>query len=418
MKKKKHTFRPESLMMSYGYKPSLSEGAIKSPIFLTSTFVFKTAEEGKAFFEVAYGLREQYPHEEPGLIYSRINNPDLEILEDRLSLWDKAEDCAVFESGMSAITTVLLEFLKPGDLLLHSIPLYGGTDHFIHHFLSKIGVHSVGFKPHQRRKEIEQILEKTGQADRLAMIFIETPANPTNALIDIECCKKIADRYSTGDKKVYLAVDNTFMGPIWQKPLKHGADFSIYSATKYIGGHSDLIAGACCGSTEVMTRVKFLRTLLGNMASPHTGWLLMRSLETLKVRMEKQAKNARRVAEFLNEHPKVEKVYYLGLIKPGTRAYEIFERQYTSTGAMISFDIKGGEAEAFRFINALKLVKLAVSLGGTESLVEHPATMTHAGVQKVHLEEVSVTEKLVRLSIGVEHYKDLIWDIEQALEQI
>ncbi len=418
MKKKKHKFRPESLMMSYGYKPSLSEGAIKSPIFLTSTFVFKTAEEGKAFFEVAYGLREQYPYEEPGLIYSRINNPDLEILEDRLTLWDQAEDCAVFESGMSAITTVLLEFLKPGDLLLHSIPLYGGTDHFIHHFLPKIGVHSVGFTPHQCRKEIEQVLEQTGRADRLAMILVETPANPTNAVIDIECCKKIADKYSKKDKKVYLAVDNTFMGPIWQQPLKHGADFSLYSATKYIGGHSDLIAGACCGSSEVITRVKFLRTLLGNMASPHTGWLLMRSLETLKVRMQKQAKNARRVADFLNEHPKVEKVYYLGLIQPGTRAHEIFERQYSSTGAMVSFDIKGGEAEAFRFINALKLIKLAVSLGGTESLVEHPATMTHAGVDKEHLAKVSVTDKLVRLSIGVEYIKDLIWDIEQALEEV
>jgi methionine-gamma-lyase len=418
MEKKKHTFRPESLMMSYGYKPSLSEGAIKSPIFLTSTFVFKTAEEGKAFFEVAYGLREQYPDEEPGLIYSRINNPDLEILEDRLTLWDEAEDCAVFESGMSAITTVLLEFLKPGDLLLHSIPLYGGTDHFINHFLPKIGVHSVGFTPHQCRNEIEKVLEQTGRADRLAMIFIETPANPTNAVIDIACCKKIADARGAGDNKVYLAVDNTFMGPIWQQPLKHGADFSIYSATKYIGGHSDLIAGACCGSKEVITRVKFLRTLLGNMASPHTGWLLMRSLETLKVRMEKQAKNARRVADFLNEHPKVEKVYYLGLIQPGTRAHEIFERQYSSTGAMVSFDIKGGEPEAFRFINALKLIKLAVSLGGTESLVEHPATMTHAGVDKEHLAKVSVTDKLVRLSIGVEYHKDLIWDIEQALDHV
>ncbi len=418
MKEKKYTFRPESLMMSYGYKPSLSEGAIKSPIFLTSTFVFKTAEEGKAFFEVAYGLREQYPDEEPGLIYSRLNNPDLEILENRLTLWDKAEDCAVFESGMSAITTVLLEFLKPGDLLLHSIPLYGGTDHFIHHFLPKIGVHSVGFTPHQCRKEIEQVLEQTGRADRLAMILVETPANPTNAVIDIACCKKIAEKYSGKEKKVYLAVDNTFMGPIWQQPLKHGADFSLYSATKYIGGHSDLIAGACCGSKEVITRVKFLRTLLGNMASPHTGWLLMRSLETLKVRMQKQAKNARRVAEFLNGHPKVEKVYYLGLIQPGTRAHEIFERQYSSTGAMVSFDIKGGEAEAFRFINALKLIKLAVSLGGTESLVEHPATMTHAGVDKEHLAKVSVTDKLVRLSIGVEYIKDLIWDIEQALEEV
>lgn len=415
---KKNKYRPESLMMSYGYKSELSEGAIKSPIFLTSTFVFKSAEEGKAFFEVAYGLREKYPDEEPGLIYSRLNNPDLEILENRLTLWDEADDCAVFESGMSAISTVLLEFLKPGDLLLYSFPLYGGTDHFIHHFLPKIGIHSVGFKPDQTRDEILGILEDSGRSDRLAMIFIETPANPTNALIDIACCKKIANTFSSDGKKVYLAVDNTFMGPIWQQPLKHGADFSLYSATKYIGGHSDLIAGACCGNKEVITRVKFLRTLLGNMASPHTGWMLMRSLETLKVRMEKQAKNARRIAQFLNEHPKVEKVYYLGLIKPGTRAHDIFQRQYKSTGAMVSFDVRGGEKEAFRFINALNLIKLAVSLGGTESLVEHPATMTHAGVDETHQKQVSVTEKLVRISVGVEYYKDLISDIEQALEKV
>lgn len=415
---KKNKYRPESLMMSYGYKSELSEGAIKSPIFLTSTFVFKSAEEGKAFFEVAYGLREKYPDEEPGLIYSGLNNPDLEILENRLTLWDEADDCAVFESGMSAISTVLLEFLKPGDLLLYSFPLYGGTDHFIHHFLPKIGIHSVGFKPDQTRDEILGILEDSGRSDRLAMIFIETPANPTNALIDIACCKKIANTFSSDGKKVYLAVDNTFMGPIWQQPLKHGADFSLYSATKYIGGHSDLIAGACCGNKEVITRVKFLRTLLGNMASPHTGWMLMRSLETLKVRMEKQAKNARRIAQFLNEHPKVEKVYYLGLIKPGTRAHDIFQRQYKSTGAMVSFDVRGGEKEAFRFINALNLIKLAVSLGGTESLVEHPATMTHAGVDETHQKQVSVTEKLVRISVGVEYYKDLISDIEQALEKV
>jgi methionine-gamma-lyase len=250
------------------------------------------------------------------------------------------------------------------------------------------------------------------------MIFIETPANPTNALIDIACCKRIADRFSTAEKKVYVAVDNTYMGPLWQHPLKHGADFSIYSATKYIGGHSDVVAGACCGSKNLIGRVKTLRTFLGNMAGPWTGWLLLRSLETLKVRMEQQAANASRVAEFLCHHPKVEKVYFLGLIKKDTREYEIFQRQYSAAGAMISFDIKGGEAEAFRFLNHLKMIKLAVSLGGTESLAEHPATMTHASVDPIHKKEMSITEKLVRLSIGVEHYDDIIWDIQQALEKV
>ena len=413
-----HKFKPESLMMSYGYKPELSEGAIKSPIFQTSTFVFKSAEEGKAFFEVAYGLREKGINEELGLIYSRINNPDLEILENRLTLWDNAEDCAVFESGMSAITTTMLEFLEPGDLLLYSTPLYGGTDHFIHSFLKKIGVHAVAFKPGQEKDTVEKIVEATGRADRLSMIYIETPANPTNTLIDIECCKKLADKFSTKNKRVYVAVDNTYMGPLWQHPLKHGADFSLYSATKYIGGQSDVVAGACCGSKEVITRVKSLRTFLGNMAGPWTGWLLLRSLETMKVRMEQQALNAVKVAEFLNTHPKVEKVYYLGLIKKGTNEYDIYQRQYNSPGAMISFDVKGGEVEAFHFINNLKLIKLAVSLGGTESLVEHPATMTHAGVDPDHRREMSITEKLVRLSIGVENYNDIIWDIKQALEKV
>ncbi len=413
-----HQCKPESLMMSYGYKPALSEGAIKSPIFQTSTFVFKSAEEGKALFEVAYGLRERRINEELGLIYSRINNPDLEILEDRLTLWDAAEDCAVFESGMSAISTTLLEMMHPGELLLFSTPLYGGTDHFIHTFLKKIGVHTLAFKPGQEEDEIAKMIEQTGHADQLSMIFIETPANPTNALIDIECCKRIADRFCTDEKKVYVAVDNTYMGPLWQHPLKHGADFSLYSATKYIGGHSDVVAGACCGSKNLIGRVKTLRTFLGNMAGPWTGWLLLRSLETLKVRMEQQAANATKVAEFLSHHPKVEKVYFLGLIKKDTREYEIFQRQYSSAGAMISFDIKGGEAEAFRFLNHLKMIKLAVSLGGTESLAEHPATMTHASVDPIHKKEMSITEKLVRLSIGVEHYDDIIWDIQQALEKV
>jgi len=412
-----HKFRPESLMMSHGYDPELSEGAIKSPIFQTSTFVFKSAEEGKAFFEVAYGLREKRKDEKLGLIYSRINNPDLEILENRLSLWDESDDCAVFESGMSAITTTLLEFLKPGDLLLYSTPLYGGTDHFIHSFLDKIGVKTLSFKPGEESDQIESILKNSGLSDRLAMIYIETPANPTNTLIDIECCKRIADKFSTKDKQVYVAVDNTYMGPLWQHPLKHGADFSLYSATKYIGGHSDVVAGACCGNSEVIKRVKTLRTFLGNMPGPWTGWLLLRSLETLKVRMEQQALNAIQVAEFLNDHPKVEKVYYLGLIEKGTKEFEIYQRQYSSPGAMISFDVKGGEAEAFRFINNLKLIKLAVSLGGTESLAEHPATMTHAGVDPAHRKEMSVTEKLIRLSIGVENYNDIIWDIKQALDK-
>ncbi len=416
----KKNFKPESLMMSYGYKPELSEGAIKCPIFQTSTFVFKTAEEGKAFFEVAYGLREKGPTEEMGLIYSRLNNPDLEILENRLALWDEAEDCAVFESGMSAISTVMMEFLNPGDYILYSNPTYGGTYHFVKAVLSRFGINALAFHAFETEENIKQLIEDNGIGDKLKMIYIETPANPTNALVDIEACKRIADQYSTEEKKVYLTVDNTYMGPLWSHPLKHGADLVVYSATKYIGGHSDVIAGAVLGSHEVMTRVKTLRTFLGNMAGPWTGWLLMRSLETLKVRMTEQAQNARKVAEFLQAHPKVNTVHYLGFVdeKKDPRNYAIFKRQYSSAGAMISFDIVGGEKEAFKFLNALELMYLAVSLGSTESLVEHPATMTHSDFTAEDKALYGINNSLVRLSVGVENYEDLISDISQALDKV
>ncbi len=410
--------KPETLMMSHGYKPQLSEGALKCPIFQTSTFVFKTAEEGKAFFEIAYGQREKKPSEEMGLIYSRLNNPDLEILENRLAVWDEAEDAAVFESGLAAITTVLFEFLEPGEFILQSAPVYGGTDHFIKHVLPKFNINYVEFTASDTKETILKRIEENKSLGRPGLIYIETPANPTNALIDIEMCREIADLFSTDEKKIPVAVDNTYLGPLWQHPLKLGADIVLYSATKYIGGHSDLIAGACLGSNEIISRIRTLRTFLGNMAGPWTGWLLMRSLETLKARMEIQAQNAVHVAKFLCDHPKVEKLYYLGSLPQNDPQYRIFKRQCLSPGAMLSFDISGNEKEAFIFLNNLKIIKLAVSLGGTESLAEHPATMTHVDVSEDEKQTMSITGKLIRLSVGVENYEDLIWDINQALDKV
>lgn len=249
----------------------------------------------------------------------------------------------------------------------------------------------------------------------MAFIHIETPANPTNALVDIEMCAEIKKEFSTDEKSVFLSVDNTYMGPMWQHPLQFGADLVVYSATKYIGGHSDLIAGAVMGSKSLMQRVKGLRTFLGNMASPFTSWLMLRSMETLYVRTKQQAENAVKVAEFLQNHPKVEKVYYLGFIDDA-RQKSIYERQYESAGAMISFDIKGGEAEAFIVLDHLQLIKLAVSLGGTESLAQHPFTMTHADVPQDVKNEMALTEKMIRLSVGVEFHEDIIADLQQALE--
>jgi methionine-gamma-lyase len=410
--------RPESLMMSYGYQPERSEGAVKCPIFQTSTFVFRSAEEGKAFFELAYGLRKQGPQEHMGLIYSRLNNPDLEILEDRLTLWDEAEACAVFNSGMAAISTTLLQLLRPGDIVLHSEPVYGGTDYLLKHVLPSFGIQPVGFAAGCDLADLERHLRDRDIVDRLGMVYIETPANPTNALVDIVGCVAIARQCSSAARRVLVAVDNTFLGPLWQHPLKQGADLVLYSATKYIGGHSDVIAGVCLGSAELIGRIKSLRTILGTVAGPWTSWLLLRSLETLKLRMTSQMKNARYVASFLAEHPKVERVYYLGHLAETDPQYAIYRRQCLAPGGMIAFDIVGGEAQAFRFLNALQLIKLAVSLGGTESLAEHPATMTHSDVDPSERVTMGIGEQMIRLSIGVEHPEDLIADLEQALEVV
>ncbi len=415
---KERKFHPESLMMGYGYHPEWSEGSLKSPIFQTSTFVFETAEEGKAFFEVAYGLREPEPGEEIGLIYSRLNNPDLEILEDRLTLWDRAEAAAVFKSGMAAISTTLLTFLRPGDALLYSRPIYGGTDHLVNHVLPQFDIEPIAFPAGAGSQEVETVIASSGAADRIKMILIETPANPTNDLVDIEGCVRSAARLSDDERRVLVAVDNTFLGPLFQHPLDHGADLVLYSATKYIGGHSDLIAGACLGNGELLASVRAMRTFLGTMTGPWTGWLMMRSLETLKLRMTRQVETAEQIARYLAGHPKVERVYYLGLIQPGDPQFDVYKRQCLSPGAMISFDVPGGEPAAFRFLNGLQLVKLAVSLGGTESLAEHPCSMTHADVPDEEKERLGICRGMVRLSVGVEHPDDLVADIEHALSLV
>ena len=409
--------KPESEMMGSAYDPHLSEGSAKVPIFQTSTFVFKNAEEGKAHFHIAYGLRKKAKDESMSLAYSRINNPNAEIAEDRLKLWDKAEACAIFQSGMAAITTTLLELTRPNTLILHSSPLYGGTDHFIEQVLPKYNIKSMYFDSFDSIDSIIEKKEKKFPGIEVSLVYIESPANPTNSIVDIKKCREITDHYSSKEK-VYLAIDNTFMGPIFSQPIDFGADVVLYSATKYIGGHSDLVAGAACGSKEVISRLKTMRVFMGNMASPFTSWLILRSLETLKIRMEKSAKNADEIAKILNKHPKISKVHFLGLIDKLSKEYKVYKEQYSSNGGMISFDIKGGEKEAFKFLDSLKLVKLAVSLGGTESLACHPYSMTHADVSIETKNKISMGESLVRLSIGIEDPDDLIYDINKALDSV
>ena len=409
-----HEPSPESLMMGYGYRPEWSEGALKSPIFQTSTFTFTSAAEGKRFFAISYGLVEPEEGESAGLIYSRLNNPDLEILEHRLTLWDGADQSLVFASGMAAITTTLLTFLDPGTVLVHTAPLYGGTDHFINHVLPRFRIETVEW---HHGMTVDDVAAEVGDRT-LAAVLMETPANPTNELFSISVAKELADRYRTEDNPIPVMVDNTFLGPMFQHPLKHGADIVLYSATKYIGGHSDLIAGAALGSHELMERVTETRTILGTMATPLTGWLMMRSLETLALRMARQMENAKKVAAFLVNHPKVAKVSYLGLLEPGDEGYDVYMEQCDGPGAMISIWVDGGEIEAFRFLDSLQLAHLAVSLGSTETLVQHPASMTHAGVDVADRARLDVTDSLVRLSVGVEDPDDIIADLANALEKL
>lgn len=409
--------KPESLMMTHGYVPEWSENAVKCPIYQTSTFVFPTAEAGKHFFEIAYGKTEASENENPGLIYSRLNNPNLQILEERLCLWENAEDAAVFESGMSAISTVFLTFLKPGDRLLISNPVYGGTHHFIHNYLKSIGVHVEHFTPETDLITLQDELCRSDRGSQIKLIYAETPANPTNAVIDIKALGAIKNALmKTHNTEVKLAIDNTYLGPIWQKPMDWGADLSCYSATKFLSGHSDLIAGAITGNQESVSAIKSLRTFLGNMASPHTCWLLARSLETLSIRMNRQAHNALHVVRFLQNHQHVSRVYFPGLESQGEKQVSIHKRQNSSSGAMISFDIKGGESSAFQVLNKLNLIKLAVSLGSNESLAQHPFHMTHSDIPDEEKKSLNLTESMIRLSVGIEDPEDLIQDLNQAME--
>ena len=413
-----HTLRPETLMMGFGYDPRLSEGAIKCPIFQTSTFVFENAEAGKAFFELAYGLRERSPFEEPGLIYSRLNNPDLQVLEERLCIWDGAQSGLVFSSGMAAIATTILAFLRPGDVLVYSEPIYGGSDYLMRTILPQFGIRVIAFRA-GASGELDHAVRTAASQGPLRMIFVETPANPTNTLVDIAHCAALARELEASDgRRPLVVVDNTFLGPLWQRPLRHGADLVLYSLTKYVGGHSDLIAGACLGDEALVAPVRVMRTIFGTMADAWTGWLTMRSLETLKLRMTSSMKNARYVAEFLADHPKVRRVHYLGLLTDDDPQAELFRRQCEAAGATFAFEVNGGEAEAFRVLNALQLVKLAVSLGGTESLAEHPATMTHADITKEEQAAMGISPAMIRVSVGIEHPDDVIADLRQALESV
>jgi methionine-gamma-lyase len=408
--------KPSTLMMGYGFDPTLSEGSLKPPIFLTSTFVFENAAAGKRFFEGVTGKR---PGGAEGLVYSRFNGPNQEILEDRLSLWEDAEDALTFSSGMSAIATLLLTFVQPGDVIVHSGPLYAATETLIARILGRFGVKWLDFPAGATREEIESVLERAKAMGRVSLIYLESPANPTNALVDVEAVAA-ARSAVLGDERPPIAIDNTFLGPLWAQPLRQGADLSVYSLTKYAGGHSDLVAGGITGSKELINTIRMLRNTIGTITDPNTAWMLLRSLETLELRMTRAGENAAKVCEFLRHHPKVESVGYLGFLEDGgdARQADIYRRHCTGAGSTFSLYLKGGERESFAFLDSLKIAHLAVSLGGTETLASAPAAMTHLSVPDERKQALGITDNLVRISIGVEDPDDLIADFDQALGAI
>jgi len=409
--------KPSTLMMGHGYDPALSEGSLKAPIFLTSTFAFENAAAGKRHFEGITGLREGGAE---GLVYSRFNGPNQEILEDRLAIWDGAEDALTFSSGMTAICILMMAYTNAGDVIVHSGPLYAASEGFVSKVMSRFGVTYVDFPAGASREEIDDVLKRAmKQADehggKVAMIYLESPSNPTNALVDIEAVK--AARDCVLNKPCPIAIDNTFLGPLWQRPLDHGADIVAYSLTKYVGGHSDLVAGSIAGAKKWMDPVRALRNTMGGIVDPNTAWMLLRSLETVELRMQRAGENAAKVCEFLRSHPKVEGLGYLGFIEDEAQA-DIYKRHCLGAGSTFSVFLKGGEAECFRFLDHLQIAKLAVSLGGTETLASHPASMTHLSVPHARRKQLGISDSLVRISIGIEDADDLIADFAQALDHV
>lgn len=413
-----HICKPESLMMSYGYTPKWSEGAVKPPVFLTSTFVFDSAKDGEEFFDVMSGRKDAPEGETGGLIYSRFNHPNVEIIEDRLALFEGSESACATASGMGAITSVFFAFLRPGDVVVYNTPLYGGTETLIANLLSEFDIKSVPVSNCLDKTEMEQAVTDAQKLGNLKMLYVETPTNPTNDMVDFESLLEVVEQVEskTGQRPVTVC-DNTMLGPVFQTVVPQGIDIGIYSLTKYIGGHSDLVAGLAVGSLEHMKMVKAKRGAMGLNLGPHTSWMLARSMETLTIRMERAAHTGQKVAEWVHNNPYAKaRVLHPDFIdRDGYQ--EVYKRQCTGPGSTFSFVIEDVPREQiFKILDSLKLFKLAVSLGGTESLICHPASTTHSGVSLESRKKAGVTEGLVRLSIGLEHPDDLIADLDQAFK--
>ena len=404
--------RPRTAVLTRGFDPSLSFGSARPAVFRCSTYVFSSPEAAERAFNIASGREQPREGERADLIYSRISHPNAEILEDQIvPLEAGAREAAVFNSGMAAITTAFFSHARPGGTIVYTTPLYGGTTGLIHNFLEPFGMKGVPVLT----SDSTGLEEAIRSARELRIVFLETPANPSLIMADIRRAANAASRHP--DRPVVM-VDNTFLGPAFQHPLLLGADMVLYSATKYLSGFSDMVAGvAIAKDPELIHKLRLARSMFGNILQPDECWMLDGRLPTVSLRMNRQSKNAQRLAEALAAHHKVCKVIYPTLFEDPEQK-RIYEAQCDYPGAIFSLDFHGGRHTAFSFLRHLRIARNAVSLGGVETLACHPKTTTHSGMSKEEMERAGIGDGLVRVSVGIEDWRDLLADFEQALDTV
>jgi len=412
MKQPPYLVRPPTAILTRGFDPRLSVGSARPAVFRSSTYVFSSPEAAERSFAIALGKIHPAAGEGPELIYSRLSHPNAEILEDQIvPLEPEAVSAAVFNSGMAAIATIFFTLGGPDTSFVYTTPVYGGTQHLITQILEPFGMRGLP-APAGDSAAIERSI---AEARHLRLVFIETPANPTLRMTDIQ--QAVAAARRRPDPPL-VVIDNTVLGPCFQHPLRLGADLVVYSATKYLAGFSDMLAGvALAGDAELISRLRGARALFGNILQPDECWLLDGRLPTVHLRMNRQSKNAQHIAEKLVQHPRVSRVLYPSLFDDPCQI-AIRDRQCNYPGAIFSLDLKGGRPAAFEFLRSLRIARDAVSLGGVESLACHPRTTTHSEMTEAQLVAAGIGDSLVRISIGVEDWRDLLRDFEQALERV
>ena len=402
--------RPRTALLTRGFDPALSVGSARPAVFRSSTYVFPSPEAAERAFAIATGKVAATEDGRGDLIYARLAHPNANILEDQiLALEPGSRGAAVFNSGMAAITTLFLTLCEPGSTFVYTTPLYGGTFHFIHHILADFGIRGIAVPA----GATDALIRAISSAPNLRLVFIETPANPTLTMTDIEAASNAAHLREDG---AVVAVDNTLMGPVFQHPLRLGADAVVYSATKYLSGFSDMLAGVVLAANPILVEeLRATRAILGNILQADESWLLDGRLPTVAFRMNRQSKNAQHIVEGLEGHPRIRKIHYPTLFTDPEQQ-RIANAQCHFPGAMFSIELLDGKTEAFNFLRNLKLIRIAVSLGGVESLACHPATTTHSEIPGEELRDLEITGGLVRISVGVEDWRDLLRDIRQALQ--